>query len=234
MPPSRQAALARLVVIGLVIAAGLGLILTVGISRPEAADNARRSVLAVGSRPQPNAAVPPRGPAAPVDRLHASDAARLKAWARRLAGPTRIPPRVLQAYGLAEMWMRSEAPNCGLSWSTVAGIGGVASEHGQADGRSVDAEGVVSPALIGARLGPLRVLPETWKSWRFRAARDGERPDPQNVDDAAVTVARYLCSRAELTTPRGWWSAVRSHTGSTRHTQDVFTVVQSLVQASER
>lgn len=230
-PPSRQAAIARLTVIVLVVAAGLTLILTIGITRPEAAD-AERSPLAAATRPQPNAAVPARGVAAPVDRLHASDAAELRAWSRQTAVRTQIPARAVQAYGLAEMWMRSESPRCALSWSTLAGIGSAASSHGTRGGGRLDAEGVVTPALTGDRIGPLRMRLEAWRSLRFRAARDGKQPEPQNIDDAAVTAARHLCGQGDLSTARGWWSAVRAHGGSTRFAQDAFTAARAYARAS--
>lgn len=53
-------------------------------------------------------------------------------------------------------------------------------------------------------VGPLQFIPETWDRWRLDADGDGER-DPQDIDDAALTAAAYLCNYGSL---RYWdtWS----------------------------
>jgi membrane-bound lytic murein transglycosylase B len=57
-----------------------------------------------------------------------------------------------------------------------------------------------------------------------RASGDGKAPDPQNVDDAALTAARYLCSRGgNLATAAGWWRAVLAYNASVSYGQDVFS-----------
>lgn len=222
----------RLALAGVVAVAGLTLVLTIGVNRPvaEGDESARRP--AEAALPRPGARVPPRAVAAPVDRPHASDAAELRAWSRRVAALTDIPARAVQGYGLAEMWMRSEAPSCELSWSTLAGIGQVASEHGGA----VQADGTLAKPVVGDddRLGPMLMPLKQWTQHRWRASRDGERPDPQQIDDAAVTVARELCEHGgALTTPRGWWSAVTAHGGSERFAQDVHVATEGYARASQ-
>lgn len=220
------------------VATAVVLIMTVGVTPPDdapAADDTRT----VG--PVPGAATPTPAPPAPIDRPNASDAARLTSWAKRLARRTTIPARALTAYGRTEMWMRSEAPDCRLSWATVAGIADVASEHGTADGGRIGRDGMATTPILGplrdgtngtvkvpdtddgaldgaARwdraVGPLQIMPERWQRWRVRAARDGEAPDPHHIDDAALTAGRILCdSKSDLSTPKGWWQAVRDYRG---------------------
>lgn len=231
----RRAALARFGGVAVIVVVGLTLVLTIGVNRPPVAGKLPQ-LLAAAQRPKPNAAVPLSGVPAPVDRPHASDAAELRAWSQRLAGPTGVPARVLEGYGLAEMWMRSEAPGCQLSWSTLAGIGKVATGHGSRAGAGIGPDGVSTKAVVGkgGRLGPMLVRPSELRSHRFRASRDGEQPDPQHVDDAAVTVARQLCAgAADLTHPSTWWSAVRAHGGSVRFAQDVFTATQAYARSTD-
>lgn len=109
------------------------------------------------------------------------------------------------------------ARSCHLEVAHLAAIGQV--ESGSIGGRAVTADHRVTPAIYGPLLdggpfavirdsddgafdgasdfdramGPLQFLPGTW-SW---AGRDGDgdgRRDPQNVYDAALATADYLCS----------------------------------------
>ncbi|MPY78001.1 MAG: murein transglycosylase [Actinophytocola sp.] len=207
--------------------------MTVGVTPPDdaPADDTRTAV--------PDAATPASAPPAPIDRPNASDAANLTAWAKRMARRTTISARALAAYGRTEMWMRSEAPDCRLSWATVAGLADVASAHGTTDGGHIGRDGTATTPILGplhdgtngtskapdtdngvldgaARwdraVGPLQIMPERWQRWRARAARDGEAPDPHHIDDAALTAGRILCGAdADMSTPRGWWRAVRDY-----------------------
>ncbi|GAA5123985.1 murein transglycosylase [Haloechinothrix salitolerans] len=220
------------------LAAGVVLITTVGVTPPDDAPAADGTQTAA---PMPGVATPESAPPAPIDRPNASDAARLTAWAKRIARKTTIPARALAAYGRTEMWMRSEAPDCRLSWATVAGIADVASEHGTVAGGRIDRDGMATTPILGplrdgtngmakvpdtddgtldgaARwdraVGPLQIMPKRWHRWRARATRDGKVPDPHNIDDAALTAGRILCgTKADLAHPNGWWRAVRAYRG---------------------
>jgi membrane-bound lytic murein transglycosylase B len=127
-----------------------------------------------------------------------------------------IPSMAMAAYRHAEQLMASSDPGCGLSWNLLAGIGRI--ESGHANGGATDAHGtatrpIYGPALDGTlpgnetiverssngrmsyahAVGPMQFLPGTWA--RYAADGDGDGlADPQNLYDAALAAARYLCS----------------------------------------
>ncbi|TNC29556.1 lysozyme family protein [Amycolatopsis alkalitolerans] len=191
-----------------VVATGLILIFTLGTTRPDSP----KPLPAPGPpSPPPAAAAPKPAVAAPVDRPTKSDEAQLDEWARDLAGPTKLPAVLLGAYGRAEMRMREEAPNCHLSWATLAGLGQV--------------------QAVGS--GPLPVPQPIWNRWSARATNDAKRADMRNVADAAYTVARYLCSTgADLSTANGWWSTILGYTQSLPDTRDTLTAADTFATAA--
>lgn len=110
----------------------------------------------------------------------------------------RIPPIALSAYRKAEQTMAAAAPGCGVSWSLLAGIGRIEAPRG-ANIRQTDAPAwhASMRGNAGGRpaqaMGPMKLLPGTWS--RFASDGDGDgKSDPQNLSDAALTTARYLCS----------------------------------------
>ncbi|GHF45393.1 hypothetical protein GCM10017566_18050 [Amycolatopsis bartoniae] len=195
-------------VIGLV-ATALVLIFTLGTTRPDAPAQSAPSP-APPVAPPPVVAAPRSAVAAPVDHPTRSDEAELDAWARSLAGPTKLPAALVSAYGRAEMRMRGEAPACHLSWATLAGLGQV--------------------QAVGS--GPLPVPQAVWDRWAARATNDGKRPDQRNPADAAYAVARALCSTgADLSTGNGWWTTVLGYTQSQQDTQDTLTAADTFAAA---
>ncbi|GAA0964706.1 lytic murein transglycosylase [Actinocorallia libanotica] len=70
----------------------------------------------------------------------------------------------------------------GLSWTVLAAIGQVESDHGTN----------VGPSSAGA-LGPMQFMPATWKSYGVDGDRDG-KADIMNPYDAIPSAARYLCA----------------------------------------
>ncbi|WP_408629923.1 lysozyme family protein [Amycolatopsis aidingensis] len=234
------------------------LILTIGVHRDGAGDE--RPLTVPEQRPEPRAAAPQAALAAPEDRPQESDQEELDAWAARVAEATRVPARVLAAYGRAEMWMRNERPECNLSWGTLAGIGRVESRHGNFGGARIGTDGRATQPIVGVPLdgspgvrevpdtdegeldgdqtwdravGPLQFLPETWREWGVRATRDSRQPNPQNIDDAAVTAARYLCADGrDLADPNGWWDAVLTYNRSVSYAQDVFSGADAYAAAT--
>ncbi|MDT7728706.1 MAG: hypothetical protein QOI21_5282 [Actinomycetota bacterium] len=259
-PRPRRYAGRLLIALGLIIT-GLILTLTIGTNREDKIPSkAEQTFVVEQQKPQPGAAVPRSGLAAPPDRPKVSDQAELDAWAQKVSNTTQVSARVLAAYGRAEMWMRTQKPACQLSWSILAGIGRVESQHGQLDGSAVGADGVMSKPILGPVLdgspgfaavkdtdggkldgdttwdravGPMQFLPQTWNRWAERASGDGAKPDPQNIDDAAFTAARYLCSAGDdLSTPAGWWKAVLTYNQSVAYGQDVFSGSDAYAAAS--
>jgi membrane-bound lytic murein transglycosylase B len=158
-------------------------------------------------------------------------------WAARTAGSVGIPERAMLAYAGAELRIAEEMPSCRLGWNTLAGIGHVESGHGTIDGSAIDAEGYASPRIFGPTLnvaeydivrdtddglldddprwdravGPLQLLPSTWRDWGTDGGGDGVA-DPQNLDDAALTAGRYLCDAGgDLSESQNWLDAIWSY-----------------------
>lgn len=193
--------------------------------------------------PIPEGIPPGPGAALPVIDLDAPGrtAVQLRGWADEQADRLGIPSIALEAYGYAAAVLTRSRPDCGIAWTTLAGIASVESKHGTHRGAGVGADGSVRPSIIGIpldgspgvalvrdtdggkldgdpvydrALGPLQFIPETWKRWGVDANGDGVI-DPQNIDDAALTAARYLCaSGGDLTSERGWQSALLTYNQS--------------------
>ncbi|MFE5643867.1 lytic transglycosylase domain-containing protein [Rhodococcus sp. NPDC056516] len=178
-------------------------------------------------------------PTPPIDiNAPGRSADQLADWAAGLSDDIGIGTTALEAYGYAAAVMTETLPGCGIGWTTLAGIGSVESRHGTYDGSSVDALGQVTPIIRGIPLdggpgvaeipdtdggamdgdpvhdramGPMQFIPETWLKWGVDANGDG-RVDPDNIDDAALTAARYLCARGgDLTTAAGWQQALMAY-----------------------
>ena len=89
-----------------------------------------------------------------------------------------LPPPALAAYQAA-------AAACpGLSWTVLAGIGKVESDHGRAQ-----LPGVHSGQNPAGAMGPMQILAATWAAYHL-AGLD----DVYQLRDAAVAAARYLCA----------------------------------------
>jgi len=215
-------------------------------------------------QPQPSTSPTPEVGPSPsgVTGAAPADGRRLTAWAQRVGGATGIPPRALRAYGNAATTVAAESPGCHLSWPTLAGIGLAESNHGRHGGAAVGEDGRAVPSIVGPQLdgtggnrairdtdggaldgdrvwdravGPMQFIPTTWRSWAVRANRDGARPDPQNIDDAALAAARYLCaSGGDLSTADGWWRALWTYNNSTDYGRLVFANAQRYADTSLR
>jgi Transglycosylase SLT domain len=132
-------------------------------------------------------------------------------------GALGIPSMALRAYRNAERMMTMAQPTCGVSWNLLAGIGRIESMHannGATDARGTAVRPIYGPALDGSlpgnevivqsmapgarptyarAIGPMQFLPGTWA--RYASDGDGDgKADPQNVFDATLAAARYLCS----------------------------------------
>ncbi|WP_286014120.1 MULTISPECIES: lytic transglycosylase domain-containing protein [Nocardia] len=220
-----------------------------GVARAGAVFAVAAVVLAgcgIGGEPLPPIpeGVPP-GPGTPVPPIDLDapgrSAEQLRGWAEEQAGALRIPVVALEAYGYAAAVLARSRPDCGIAWTTLAGIASVESKHGSHGGARLDADGGVRPPIRGMPLdgspgvarildeaataragspvyvraeGPFQFLPETWQRFGVDANGDGVA-DPDNIDDAALTAARYLCvSGGRLTTPEGWRKALFTYNQS--------------------
>lgn len=175
-------------------------------------------------------------------------AALLDAWAAPQADTLGISATALEAYGYAAAVMARSQPDCGIAWTTLAGIGSLESKHGTYGGATVAADGTVAPPIRGVPLdggpgvadiadsdggqldgdpvhdramGPMQFIPETWKRWGVDA--NGDRvASADNIDDAALTAAVYLCARGgDLTTPEGWQQALMAYNLSGSYLREV-------------
>ena len=168
------------------------------------------------------------------------------AWLRRTARAAGLPETALGAYARAEL----AAPGgCGLGWTTLAGIGWIESQHGTLGGRSLLADGhsssrILGPALDGVgpvaaipatpgttayhgdpdwdhAVGPMQFIPTTWETWAADGDGDGVS-DPNDLDDAALAAAGYLCAGGrDLTTGEGWTGGVLSYNNARVYVADV-------------
>ncbi len=132
-----------------------------------------------------------------------------------------IPAMALDAYKIAESWASGFDPGCDLSWSVLAGIGRIESNHGRHFGGAArfSPAGDVTPTILGPVLdgtggtamirdtdggrwdgdqvwdravGPMQFIPSTWRTLG-RDGNDDGVANPNNLYDAAVSAAGYLC-----------------------------------------
>ncbi len=168
-----------------------------------------------------------------------------------------IPEIALRAYRAAQATMAATDPGCGLRWSLVAAIGRVESNHGRFGGAQLRADGTTTRPIRGIPLdgrpgvatirdtdngaldgdsvydravGPMQFIPS---SWRFAGA-DGNgdgREDPDNIFDAALAAAGYLCAGdTDLRDPDQRAAAVFRY----NHSDEYVSVVLALAEQYER
>ena len=184
--------------------------------------------------PAVDAPVQAAGPGAGIADLVDPD------WAAVTAVSTGIPERALRAYAGAAIMKANTSARCGLSWNTLAAIGATESDHGRHDGSAVGDDGTVAPAIYGIALdgvttvavadsdagefdgdatvdravGPMQLIPQTWRNWHVDGNGDGIE-DPQNLDDAVLATANYLCrASTKLGAEAGWREAVLAYNAS--------------------
>lgn len=188
---------------------------------------------------------PAGDPVPPVDtHAHGRPADQLRDWAEQRAPALEMPVIALEAYAYAARVAEVENPKCHIAWTTLAGIGQVESHNGTYRGATIAPNGDVTPHIRGVRLdgtggtlrivdsdrgnmdgaadgdgvqramGPMQFISETWRLYGVDANNDGII-SPDNIDDAALSAAGYLCWRGkDLATPRGWITALRAYNNS--------------------
>ncbi|MET7479434.1 lytic transglycosylase domain-containing protein [Streptomyces sp. NPDC005648] len=166
------------------------------------------------------------------------------------SGEAGIPATVLDAYKKAEAALKEAKPGCNLPWQLLAAIGKV--ESGQARGGNVTADGTTITPILGPQLdgngfalikdtdggkydgnsqydqavGPMQFIPSTW-AWAGRDGNGDGVKDPNNVYDAALAAAHYLCrNNWDMSTRSGLDSAILSYNDS----QDYLNTVLSWLE----
>ena len=201
--------------------------------------------------PIPPGVPPPEGRTLPmVDVVTGGErpSSQLTSWAEGLTDDTNVSVAALSAYGYAAAQLAYHYPNCNLQWNTLAGIGFVETRHGTYGGSAIDEFGNAMPPIIGVALdgspgfasipdtdggeldgdpehdravGPMQFIPETWRYYGHDASGD-ENPDPNNIDDAALTAGFKLCDYGrDLSTEQGWTDAIMSYNASGEYVRDV-------------
>lgn len=165
-----------------------------------------------------------------------------------------IPAAALAAYQRAETVIDDADRSCHLTWQLVAAIGRVESNHGRFGGNVLDSDGIARPGIYGIPLngrhgttkvsdtdagafdrdkvwdravGPMQFIPSTWSVVGVDADGDGQR-DPQDINDAALATAVYLCSGSDdLATTAGQRSAVYRYNHSTAYVDLVLQIMDA-------
>ncbi|HEX5115906.1 MAG TPA: lytic transglycosylase domain-containing protein [Pseudonocardiaceae bacterium] len=196
-----------------------------------------------------------------VPRALPATAATRDRWLTDMSANSDIPRRVLLAYVDAARTTAQRHPSCRLTWTTLAGIGRIESDHGQHHGDLVTSSGtelypIVGPVLDGSpgvrsihdtdhgrldgdrvwdhAVGPMQFLPSRWASMGERASGDGKAPDPQNIDDAALTAATYLCESGDLAVPARWWRAAFHYNNSVSYGRAVFSAAEAYAKVGAK
>ncbi|MDR6325016.1 lytic murein transglycosylase [Actinoplanes couchii] len=166
----------------------------------------------------------------------------------------------MQAYGYAELVAAQTTPACRLSWTTLAAIGEVESAHGSFNGAVLRADGVSEPTIYGLPLdgkggrqlvadtdrgvldadttfdraiGPMQFIPSIWSAHAIDADRDGVA-NPNDIDDAALTAAVFLCKGGrDMSRADSWWEAILAYNAIQPRAQKVFATADDYGRRSQ-
>lgn len=214
-----------------------------------------------GSSPSPRAPAgedPPGGTFVLPDQGSADSWGVDPEWVGRVSTRTDIPERALTAYAEAALRVSKEQPLCGLGWNTLAAIGFVETDHGRYGGAVLGVDGLATPTIIGVALdgsgtdaisdtdhgrldgdpvwdravGPMQFIPSTWAEWGADGDGDGIA-DPQDIDDAAYSAARYLCaSGGDLRESGNWIDAVAAYNDTIDYNHRVAAAAEEYAHTS--
>ncbi|WP_026118978.1 lytic transglycosylase domain-containing protein [Nocardiopsis ganjiahuensis] len=179
-------------------------------------------------------------------------------WLDEVSESSGVPRRALEGYASAQLVVDADDPGCRLSWPTLAGIGYVETRHGTYAGGELGEDGSTTVDIIGIPLdgtnntraipdtdggeldgdtewdravGPMQFIPGTWAQWG--ESLEGGTPDPHNIDDAALSAARYLCSDSrDLTAAQDWEAAILTYNRSATYVSDVLAYAHAYADAS--
>jgi hypothetical protein len=211
------------------------------------------------TQPVGGVTTPPAGGINPPVAGNGHPADVLAGWAQQTGTKLGIPVVAVQAYGYAELVLARTTPNCHLSWTTLAAIAEVESNHGHLQTSVLGADGTVSPPIYGLPLngqggrqlikdtdhgtidgdpnfdravGPLQFIPSTWLAYKVDADNSGVA-DPQNINDASLTAGIYLCQKGrDLSKPDDWYSAIFSYNAVQPYAEKVYQTANDYGQRS--
>ena len=165
-----------------------------------------------------------------------------------------IPAPALAAYQRGAQIIDAADTSCNIPWELIAAIGRVESDHGRYGGNTLTEDAVSKPGIYGIALngkngtqaindtdggqldndtvydravGPMQFIPSTWQVVKVDADGDSKR-NPQDMDDAALATAVYLCSGTDnLSTRQGQEASVFRY----NHSQEYVNLVLRIMEA---
>ena len=165
-----------------------------------------------------------------------------------------IPAAALSAYQRAAQVIDAADKSCHLDWTLIAAIGRVESNHGRYGGNTLDGNGISRPGIYGIPLdgtngtqkigdtdagqydddptfdravGPMQFIPSTWSVIGVDGDGDGKR-NPQDIDDASLATAVYLCSgKDDLSSLAGERTAVYRYNHSAAYVDLVLSIARA-------
>lgn len=168
-----------------------------------------------------------------------------------------IPAPALSAYQRGAQIIDAADKSCNIPWELIAAIGRVESDHGRYNGNTLTKDAVSKPGIYGIALngkngtqaiqdtdggqldkdtvfdravGPMQFIPSTWQVVKVDADGDSER-NPQDMDDAALATAVYLCSgKDNLSTRAGQEAAVFRYNRSKDYVNLVLRIMEAYSQ----